>query len=125
MMQQSTKNRLSGLLNREFPPVKPFLRGLNSSKNVGSPFTLLDGLFLIQGMRRSSARSLTGRAALFQSPDVQWVHCKGQEEGTEKSLPPRRRPNVIAKRSKERQNTIPQFKQQQPPDSSEKVLMKK
>jgi hypothetical protein len=63
--------------------------------------------------------------ALFQSSDVQWVECKGQEEGTKKPQRPRRRPRSIVKREKARQKTLHQLKEQQVPPPPEKVLIKK
>ena len=52
--------------------------------------------------------------ALFQDSDVQWVECKGQEEGGKKPDRPRRRPRAIVKREKARQKTLHQLKEQQP-----------
>ncbi len=63
--------------------------------------------------------------ALFQSSDVQWVECKGQEEGAKKPDRPRLRPRAIVKREKARQKTLLQFKEQQVPPPPEQVLIKK
>jgi hypothetical protein len=63
--------------------------------------------------------------ALFQSSDVQWVECKGQEEEGKKPDRPRRRPRAIVKREKARQKTLHQLKEQQVPPPPEKVLIKK
>jgi len=63
--------------------------------------------------------------ALFQSSDVQWVECKGQEEEGKKPDRPRRRPRAIVKREKARQKTLHQLKEQQGPPPPEKVLIKK
>ena len=62
--------------------------------------------------------------ALFQDSDLEWVECKGQEEG-KKPGRPQRRPRAISKREKKRQATLLQLKEQQPPPPPEKVLIKK
>jgi hypothetical protein len=63
--------------------------------------------------------------ALFQSSDVEWVECKGQEAGTKKSDRLRPRPRAIVKREKARQKRRQQLKEQEPPPPPEKVLIKK
>ena len=63
--------------------------------------------------------------ALFQDSNLEWVECKGQEEGSKKLGGPQRRPRAISKREKKRQETLLQLKQQQPPPPPRKVLIKK
>ena len=63
--------------------------------------------------------------ALFQDSNLEWVECKGQEEGGKKLGGPQRRPRAISKREKKRQETLLQLKQQQPPPPPGKVLIKK
>ena len=63
--------------------------------------------------------------ALFKDSEVQWVECKGQEEGGRKPDRQRRRPGAISKREKKRQETLLQLKQHQPPPPPETVVIKK
>jgi hypothetical protein len=64
----------------------------------------------------------TDAIALFREPEVHWVECKEQEE--EGKEPVRPKPKVILKREKKRQKKLRELKEQQPPPSPDKILVK-
>lgn len=63
--------------------------------------------------------------SLFKQPDVKWVNCEVSPQEKEVKTAPRLKPAAVRKREQKRQETLKELKQQHPPPSPDKIIVKK